>query len=376
MQILLIRLRMIGDVVFTTPAIRALRRRFPEARLTYLVEDAAAPVVRDNPHLDDVVTVPLTTGLARIAEDWRIGRALRRRRFDLVIDFHGGPRGSWLSWLTRGPERIGYAVVGRSWMYTRAIARPRELRPRHSVENQWDLLTPLGIAPPTREADAVEMPLQPDAARSVEARLAAAGIPREAPLVVIHVSAGNPFRRWPTERFAEVAARLVAGDSRRYVVLTSGPSESGAADAVGVAAQTALPPALASHVARCGEFDLREIRALVDRAALYIGGDSGPLHIAGTTTTPVVGLYGPTLPVRSAPWRDVTIPAEAVEVADLSCRPCDQRICVHGDFRCLTGLAADAVLAASARALGAVRTGATSTGDPEAPHMAHFGSTA
>src|SRR5262249_29484937 len=144
---------------------------------------------------------------------------------------------------------------------------------------------------------------------------------------VMHVSAGNPFRRWPTDRFAEVAARLIAADPRRVVVLTSGPSEAGAADAVGVAARAALPPASASRVARCGEFDLVELRALVDRAALFIGGDSGPMHIAGTTRTPVVGLYGPTLPVRSAPWRDPAIPSEAVELRDLSCRPCDQRSC-------------------------------------------------
>jgi lipopolysaccharide heptosyltransferase II len=378
MQILLIRLRMIGDVVFTTPAIRALRRRFPEARISYLVEEAAAPIVSDNPHLDEVIVVPLTTGIGRIADDLRIGRDLRRRRFDLVIDFHGGPRGSWLSWLSGAPQRIGYVVVGRSWMYTRAIARPRELRARHSVENQWDLLAALGIDAPDRVTDPVEMVSRPEAERSVAARLAEAGIPDTAPVTVIHVSAGNPFRRWPTERFADVAAKLVAADTRRYVVLTSGPSESGAADAVGAAARAALGPGLGSHVARCGEFDLLELRALVGRAALYIGGDSGPLHVAGATRTPVVGLYGPTLPVRSSPWRDPAIPSEAAEVSGLACRPCNQRACVHGDFRCLTTLEASAVVAAAERALSNNRPEGRpiSTGDPRPPRMAHFGSTA
>src|SRR4051812_29116349 len=297
MNILLIRLRMIGDVVFTTPAIRALRRRFPEARLTYLVEHAAAPVVATNPDIDEVIAVPLTSGIGRIRDDWRIGRDLRHRRFDLVIDFHGGPRGSWLSWLTRAPERLGYTVIGRSWMYTRAIERPRELRPRHSVENQWDLLAALGIPPPDRVQDAVQMAADPLAARKVDARLAEAGLSTEQAIVVIHVSAGNPFRRWPIDRFAELASRLIVADPRRVIVLTAGPSESGAADAVGVAARAALPAALASRIARCGEFDLAELRGLVERAALFIGGDSGPMHIAGTTRTPVVGLYGPTLPV-------------------------------------------------------------------------------
>jgi lipopolysaccharide heptosyltransferase II len=351
MRILLIRLRMIGDVVFTTPAIRALRRRFPEARIAYLVEEAAAPVVAGNPHLDEVITIPLTSGLGRIADDWRIGAELRRRRFDVVIDFHGGPRGSWLTWLTRAPRRIGYTVVGRSWMYTTAVPRPRALRARHSVENQWDLLEPLGVPPLDRVADALEMTEPPGARGVVDRRLAEAGVPADACVIVLHVSAGNPFRRWPLERFAETAAALVRRDPGRRVILTSGPSESEAAETVGRMAREMLAPALGDHIARCGEFTLTELRALVGRAALYIGGDSGPLHIAGTTATPVVGLYGPTLPIRSAPWRDPSIPTESVEVDGLTCRPCEQRVCVHGDYRCLTTLDASAVVAAAERAL-------------------------
>jgi lipopolysaccharide heptosyltransferase II len=351
MRILLIRLRMIGDVVFTTPAIRALRRRYPEARISYLVEEAAAPIVRGNPHLDEVIVIPLTFGARRVLDDLRIGRSLRHRRFDLVIDFHGGPRGSWLSWLSRAPERVGYTVAGRSWMYTRAVERPRELRPRHSVENQWDLLAALGFDPPDRTVDSMEMLESADARQRVVGRLTAAGVPEAAPIVVLHVSAGNPFRRWPADHFADVAAALVTADPRRYVVLTSGPSDHRAAEAVGQSARDRLGPALAGHVARCGEFDLPELRALIGRAALYIGGDSGPLHVAGTTSTPVVGLFGPTLPVRSAPWRDPLVPVAAVEPLPLACRPCDQRICVHGDFRCLASIPAAAVAGAAERVL-------------------------
>ena len=153
----------------------------------------------------------------------------------------------------------------------------------------------------------------------------------------MHVSAGNPFRRWPAASFAAVAAGLVAADRSRAVVLTSGPSESEAAEAVGHAARVLAGPALAERILRIGEFDLVELRALIGRAALYIGGDSGPLHIAGTTRTPVVGLFGPTLAVRSLPWRDPAVPALGVEPGPLACRPCDQRVCVPGDFRCLTG---------------------------------------
>ncbi len=359
MQILLVRLRLIGDVVFTTPAIRAVRRRYPDARVTYLVEAQAAPVVRGNPHLDDVMVVRRSRGLTRIVDDWQLGRTLARRRFDLVIDFHGGPRGSWLTWLTGARQRLGYQVAGRSWMYTTAVERPRELRPRHSVENQWDLLAALGIAPPTPAGDPLEMAEDPAARASVDARLAQVGLGAQTPLVVMHVSAGNPFRRWPADSFAAVAAGLVKADPARAVVLTSGPSESEAAEAVGQTARALAGSALADRIVRIGEFDLVELRALVGRAALYIGGDSGPLHIAGTTRTPVVGLFGPTLAVRSLPWRDPAVPSLGVEPGPLPCRPCDQRACVPGDFRCLTRTPPQRVIEAAEQALAGAtaRTG-------------------
>jgi ADP-heptose:LPS heptosyltransferase len=140
LRILLVRLRLIGDVVFTTPVIRALRRHYPDAQLTYLVEPAAAPVVQANPHLSEVVVVPHTRGWRRIRDDLRLGARLRRERFDMAIDLHGGPRSAWLTWSSRAPVRVGYDVPGRSWMYTRVVARSKTFRPRHAVENQWDLL--------------------------------------------------------------------------------------------------------------------------------------------------------------------------------------------------------------------------------------------
>jgi lipopolysaccharide heptosyltransferase II len=349
-NVLLIRLRLLGDVVFTTPAVRALRRRFPDARLTYLVERAAAPAVVGNPHLDEVIVVPHTRGLQRLADDVRLARALRARRFDVVVDFHGGPRASWLAWATGARRRVGYTIPGRGWIYTDRIERPRELRPRHSVENQWDLLAALDVPPPDRTADAVEMVESAEAGARVERRLREHGVTDDAALLVLHVSAGNPFRRWPARAFAELAARLASVHASRRIVLTSGPSESGAADAVAAAARERLGHA-AGRVLRCGEFDLPELRALVGRAALYVGGDSGPLHVAATTATPIVALFGPTLAARSEPWRDPRLVAEIVEPGPLACRPCDQRACVTGDYRCLSSIEADRVAAAAERAL-------------------------
>jgi len=350
-RILLVRLRQIGDVVFTTPAVRALRERFPHAHISYVVEPAAAPIVALNPNVDEVIVAARVPGLRGFAADVALGRRLRQAAYDLAIDFHGGPRASLLTWLSGARERIGYTIPGRSWMYTRRIRRTRELRPRHSVENQWDLLESLGVSAPDPGRFPVEMPVDPAAAAEAGARLQRCGVPDSAQLIVIHVSAGNPFRRWPLDAFARVAADLVLADRARRVVFTCGPSDRLALDRV-IAGARAAAGARADHIVDCGDFPLPELRALVDRAALYVGGDSGPMHVAATSAVPMVSLYGPTLPARSRPWRGRPARAEAVETSGLACRPCDQRVCVHGDFRCLARIPPQAVLAAAERLLG------------------------
>jgi ADP-heptose:LPS heptosyltransferase len=349
-RVLLIRLRLIGDVVLSTPVIRALRRAFPDATLTYLVERDAAAVVAGNRDLDRIIAVERTRGLRRVLDDAKLAWQLRRDRYDVVIDMHGGPRSSWLALATGAGQRIGYDMPGRQWMYTRTIPRARELRPRHSVLNQWDLLEgiegwPGDAADPAR--DAVAMPVDPEADRRIVVRLRSAGVAPGHQLIVLHVSASNPFRRWPEPAFAEVVASLVSQSPDRRVILSSGPSDRLAADRIVAAARALLPAAARSQVIDFGEFDLAELRALVERSVLFIGGDTGPLHVAATTATPIVAIYGPTLPARSTPWRNPSIPSESIEIADLPCRPCDQRVCAPGDYRCLTAIKpADVVVAA------------------------------
>jgi predicted lipopolysaccharide heptosyltransferase III len=349
MNVLLIRLRLIGDVVFTTPVIRALCRHYPDAQLTYLVESAAAPVLRHNPHLTDLLVVPRRRGLRRIADDLALARQLRRRRFDVAIDLHGGPRSAWLTWLSGARRRIGYVTPGRTWMYTDRVERAPDLGDRHSVQNQWDLLTPLGIGAPDPRRDPVEM--WPDAAAEmrVDERLRTAGIAAH-PIVVLHVSAGNPFRRWPESHFVALVTALARRDPSRRIIITAGPSDAAAAARVTAEARRTLG-SLAATLPEVGDFDLGELRALIARAAVYIGGDSGPAHIASTTTTPIVELLGPTLAGRSRPWRDPRWAAAMVEPGALPCRPCRQRQCAPGDFRCLTAMAPELVADAAERVL-------------------------
>ena len=353
MKILLIRLRLIGDVVFTTPIPRALKREFPGCRIEYLVEESAAPVLAGNSSIDELIVIPRARGVRRVLDDLALARRLRRKRFDLVIDLHGGPRSSWLAFATGAPRRIGYAIQGRSWMYTTTVARPRALRPRHSVVNQWDLLEALdgwtgGPADPAR--DAVEMPLDPAADARIAARLARLGVTADHELILAHVSAGNPFRRWPEPAFVRTLTALASAGDLRRIIVSSGPSDREAADRIAAAARAALGDR-GSRLLEFGEFDLAELRALISRSRLFIGGDTGPLHIAATTTTPVVGLYGPTPSTRSAPWRAPSARTISLEVEGLPCRPCEQRVCEPGDFRCLTQLASEQVIDAAESAL-------------------------
>jgi ADP-heptose:LPS heptosyltransferase len=367
MRILLVRLRLIGDVVFTTPLVRAVRRRYPDAHITYLVEPLAAPVVQPSPHLDEVLIIPRRSGLKRWGDDLAWARRLRARRFDIAIDLHGGPRAAFLTWATGAPMRVGYRMAGHSWMYTHRVDRADDLLPRHSVLKQWDLLAPFGVGAASPERDAVEMPLNPDAAARIDGILRQAGIGAAHPLVVIHVSAGNPFRRWPHQAFAEAIADLARRDPARRFMVTSGPSDAGAARTIVDMARAGLGAAAGAAVSH-RQFEVAELRALAARAAVYIGGDSGPLHIAATTRTPIVALFGPTLPERSMPWRDPRWFAEAVDAGPLPCRPCHQRHCEPGDFRCLTGISPDRLVSAVERALGSART---PTGDEQEARTLH-----
>jgi lipopolysaccharide heptosyltransferase II len=352
-KILLLRLRLIGDVVFTTPVIRAVRQTYPDAYLAYLVEPDAAPVVINNPHLDEVLVAPRARGARRLINDLALARRLRRARFDVAIDMHGGPRSAWLTWASGARERVGYAIRGRAWMYTRIVPRSRDLRPRHSVLNQWDLLEALPdwgrqLADPER--DAVEMALDASAEARMRTRLSGAGVAASHEVIVVHVSAGNPFRRWPEAFFADLVTSLARHGSARRIVLSSGPSDREAAARIATAARERLG-ASRDRIVDLGEFDLQELRALIGLSRLFVGGDTGPLHIAAATPTPIVGIYGPTLAARSAPWRTPGARTISVEKQNLPCRPCDQRKCAPGDFRCLTTLMPDTVIAAAERAL-------------------------
>ena len=356
LKILLVRPRLIGDVLLTTPVIRAMRRRYPDAELVYMVEAHSAPVVTSNPHLSETIVIRHRRGLWRLLEDLRLAIKLRARRFDVAVDMHGGSRSGWLTFATGARMRVGYDVSGRSWMYTHRVARPVGYIPRHSVFNMWDLAAVVDRsfdAPPTPVEDRLEMPVTPAAAAAVTRRLEQLGVTTGDEVVVMHAAAGNEFRRWPEASFGAVAHALAAS-SRRVVLVVGSSQDAATIDRIVSLAQAGEAPP-AGQVRAAAGWPLDELRALMDRAALFVGGDSGPMHIAAASDVPIVAIFGPTLPAHWAPWRPAHVPLAIVEPGPLECRPCDQRVCAPGDFRCLRGLTPDQVIAAAKRMLEARR---------------------
>ncbi len=330
-RILLVRLRRIGDVVMTTPAVRALRERFPQAHITYLVEEPCRDLVEGNPDLDEVLVYPSRLGVRAFLK--RI-RSLRHEDYDLLIDFHGGPRAFWITLFSGARHKVGHRLKYKHRFYTLTIPREPGTGPTHSVENHFNLVKAAGVTTETIPGLVLPPSLKGEKARIKEMLDERGLIGKQ--YFVLHIGAGNRFRDWGQENLK----RLLHGLNRRpdsAVVLIGGPDD--------------IPRALALekiHPDRvfslAGQLNLREVRDLIERAALYIGPDSGPMHIAASTQTPIVAFFGPTLPAHFAPWK---ARARLLE-KDFKCRPCRQRECRLRDIPCLLTITPEEVIQAAA----------------------------
>ncbi len=337
-KILLIRLRRIGDVVMTTPAVRALRSALPQAEIVYVVEEPCRRLVEGNPDLDEVIVVE--KGQTRRAFLGLV-RRLRKRGFDAVLDFHGGPRASLLAFLSGAKVRVGYGIKYRSFLYDIRIPRRASGGPIHSVENHVNLVRALGLDVPEISSLILPDPGAADSAR-VEALLAANGRRKDSSgsgtngrLVVLHIGAGNRLRDWGSRNLAELARRLDALPGIR-VVLAGGPEDRAAERAVLEEA-----PGVCSLV---GRLDLAGTAALISRAALFAGPDSGPMHMAAALGTPIAAWFGPGVPENFGPWK----PRASVRIVQrsLDCRPCRQKDSDCRDVRCLRSITPDEVFEA------------------------------
>lgn len=312
--ILLIRLRLLGDILFTIPALQILKQSRPGCRLLYVMEEPFRDLRDLIPFVDEWIIVPRKMSIPAVIA---FGNRIRRDGIDRVIDFHSGPKSAWMTLSTFAKMRVGYRSINRNLAYTDIVERPAAGRYVHSVQNQVKLLEPLGIsaeAPPFYPS----LNIAPSW-RTVEIDSFHA---RPGKKAVIHIGAGNEFRDWGFERFRALI-QLLKNDTVSVALIGHNQWERERARRI------------ASELDVCdftGKLTFPGMAALITGADAYFGADSGPLHLASLTSTPIVGLYGPNVPQVSGPWRpDHTILLQK----EKECRPCSQRKCLYGTMECL-----------------------------------------
>jgi lipopolysaccharide heptosyltransferase II len=360
-RILLLRLERIGDLLMSLGAIQAVRTLAPHAVIDLVVGSWNEPVARTIPGIDrlEVLDAPwLARGesgspLARIA-----ARALcwRRQHYDLAINFEGDVRSHALMAASLAPRTVGFAMAGGGPVLTDVVAHdPR----RHTalaglalVERAFGLregslpgpLDPAGaslwrLALPAAAADA--------AARA----LLAAGVEADAaPLVAVHVAGGRAIKQWPVARFAEVARALARSHGAR-ILLTGTEADRPLVEE----ARAALAGVPGVH-ALSGALDLLALAGVLERCALVVTGDTGPMHLAASVGAPIVAIFGPSSPDRYGP---LAAHAQVVRI-DLPCSPCNRvrkppERCVGHTPDCLEGIDVARVLHAATTALGQAR---------------------
>lgn len=352
-RVLLLRLERIGDLLMTLDAIGAVRARAPAAEIRLVVGSWNAALARLLPAVDRVETfdVPwLSREGVRPSRLEAAARILRWRRhgFDLAVNFEPDVRSNALLAAAGARRRVGYATGGGGGFLTAAL---RYDRTAHTAANALRLvdraLPPAGAPPAGAGGPALRIPADADA----RARRLLAAHDGRGPLVGINPDAGRAVKEWPAARFAAAAVELAGRDEATIVLLGAA-----ARTATAAAVRNALPPH-ARLIDLAGGAPLVDLAAVLRRLSVLVTADTGPMHLAAATGTPVVGIFGPSDPVRYAPLS----PRSAVVRADLWCRPCDRmrrppRRCRNGTPDCLARVRADAVVDAARRLLASSRS--------------------
>lgn len=324
-SVLFIRLRLLGDIILTIPSLLRFRKAYPEAAVYYALEDPFAQLAELLPGVDECFVIPRKLTMRDYI---RWGRQIREREIDTVIDFHSGPKSALLTRLSGCATRIGYRTRNRNWAYTHLCENRDPRRPvMHSALNQSSMLELIGLS--AEPLPDYQLKISPSDI-SLPAQFNSLSRKCSAGQVAIHIGAGNPFRYW--------------GDSRYQALLKSLTDEGVCCHLIGNSPQEAerserwrsISPDLIHDWV--GKLTLLETLGLIDRSSCYFGPDSGPMHLASLTRTPIVAVFGPNIPAISGPWRkqDVT-----VLETPLPCRPCSQRGCLYDTIQCMEGIDAE-----------------------------------
>lgn len=336
-RILCIKLKHIGDVLLMTPAIRALRRAWPGSSIAALVPRGTEGVLAGNPDLDAILVFDRE---ARFADGWRIIRDVRRYAPDLVLEMGQGDREAFLGWLSGARQRVGYAPrwSGRWRRMLLSQTVPWNAR-LHVVEANLDLVRACGIP---GEASHPVLLVESETRSRMAARLASAGLGVDQPLAVVHPVSRWLFKAWPEAGCVEVIGRLVRS-AGVAVAVTSGPGAAEVEAANRILTRVIAPHPAAPIIDLVGQTTLEELAAVLERATLFIGVDSAPMHMAAALKVPVIALFGPSGEHNWGPWGD----GHVVISSPYLCRPCGEDGCL-GSKRsdCLESISAQQVMAA------------------------------
>ncbi len=320
MNILIVKLSAIGDVIHTLPSLAALRRCYPQAHITWVVEEAASDLLMDQPLLDRVLVSRRKRWIRDLKEGRQRGnafreimvflRTLRDRPYDLVIDFHGLFKSSVFVLLSRGKRKLGYDSLqeGSGLFLNEKI--PEDMT-KHAVDRYLDLPRHLGCDTSTPE---FPVGLREAHFKRVEALLAEKKVDTKRGFVGVSPVAYWETKLWDEAKVAALCDRIVA--ELGLPVVFTGESDKGP-----IAAIRSRMRAPAASVA--GQTSLRELAALYKMASLLLTTDSGPMHLAAAVGTPVVALFGPTSPERTGPYGEGHI----VIRQGLPCSPCFRKTC-------------------------------------------------
>ena len=339
-HVLAIRLDSIGDVLMTTPAIRALRSS-PGRRVSMLTSSAGAEAARLVPEIDRVLVydapwMKASAARAGAGQDLETIELLRSERFDAAAIFtvysQNAQPAAMLCYLADIPRRLAHSREPAYGLLTDRLAEPEpEHLVRHEVQRQLDLVAAVGCR--TRDRS-LSIRIGGAAFERADGSLDAAGLDRNRPWAVLHPGASAPSRRYPTDAFA-IAASELAGTYGWQIVLAGGRDDRGVVDEVRsqMRAEAFVLPE---------DLDIEELAAVLQRAPLLIANNSGPAHLAAAVGTPVVDLYALTNP-QHAPWGVES----RVLYHDVPCRFCYASVCPEGHHRCLRGVPPSDVVSAA-----------------------------
>jgi ADP-heptose:LPS heptosyltransferase len=328
-KILLIRLRSIGDIILSGPALDALRAGFPSARITLVVDDVFADLVRGHPAVDRVLTFSRgKRGISKFVSDVALFLKVFGEGYDLTVDFHGGPKSVLLTLFSRASLRVGQRHRKRNRVYNLNEVPSED---PHSCDNGLKLTRALGLPDPAEPRFYV--PLDPEAQRTVQMEFARRGIEEAEFRVMIHPGARVWFKRWPNENLYRVADRL--REKYRAKILVAG-------NRLDRDELAGFQRRYREGVHLFSDPTLPELIALIHRCGLFIGNDSGPMHIAAALGIPTVALFGPSDPRIWGPLGPG--PKKVFQAGGFDCMPCDQKHCVRPGDHCMLYIQPDEVL--------------------------------